>query len=187
MIQSADNKNWINNTLNYWFHEVAPSVWFNSNATTDTEISLRFSKSYRQMRDSRPDICTTSARAALAAIIILDQFPRNMFRGSPETFATDAIALDLAETAIKSGLDRQLPASQRAFLYMPFQHSENKAVQARSVQLFASLGDDSSLDFARRHKEIIDRFGRFPHRNAVLGRPSTPGETAFLKEPGSSF
>lgn len=110
-----------------------------------------------------------------------------MFRGTAQAFATDASALRIAQAAINSGFDRQLPAVQRQFLYLPFQHSEQAPDQERSVALYAALGNEQALDFARRHKAIIDRFGRFPHRNRALGRPSTAEETAFLATPGSSF
>ncbi len=123
----------------------------------------------------------------LAAILVLDQFPRNMFRGDSRAFAADAAALALAKRAIAEGIDARLSPEQRAFLYMPFQHSEDAADQERSVQLFTALGNLLNLDFALRHKAIIDRFGRFPHRNAILGRATTQDEAAFLKEPGSSF
>jgi uncharacterized protein (DUF924 family) len=123
----------------------------------------------------------------LAAILVLDQFPRNMFRDDPRAFATDQAALTLSKRAIGEGLDLRLPPEQRAFIYMPFQHSEALDDQARSIEIFTSLGAPLNLDFARRHEAIIARFGRFPHRNAVLGRESTEDEIAFLKEPGSSF
>jgi uncharacterized protein (DUF924 family) len=110
-----------------------------------------------------------------------------MFRGDPRAFATDAEALALSKRAIAEGVDMQLVPEQRAFLYLPFQHTEDAADQARSVELFTALGIPSNLDFALRHKAIIDRFGRFPHRNAVLGRASTEQEAAFLTQPGSSF
>jgi len=111
---------------------------------------------------------------------VLDQFSRNMFRGTPRSFATDPLALSIAQHAIAAGLDRQLDNQQRWFLYMPFQHCEDRAVQARSIELFTQLGDRENLGYAQRHKEVIDRFGRFPHRNEVLGRVSTPEELEFI-------
>ena len=123
----------------------------------------------------------------LAAVIVLDQFPRNMYRGASRAFAADGAALSLAKEALMRGFDRELSIDERKFLYMPFEHSENPAEQARSMELFGTLESELDLDYARRHKEIIDRFGRFPHRNAVLGRISTPEEIEFIKEPGSSF
>jgi uncharacterized protein (DUF924 family) len=130
---------------------------------------------------------TLSADRALAAVIALDQFPRNAFRGSPMAFEADGHALGIAQAAIAAGLDRALSGTERQFLYMPFQHSENRDLQARSVELFATLEDPECLRYAKEHKAIIDRFGRFPHRNAILGRTSTAQEIEFLREPGSSF
>src|SRR5690606_11134232 len=121
------------------------------------------------------------AREALAYVIALDQFPRNMFRGTPQAFASDALALAIVEHALALGLDAQLDRSGRTFLYMPFQHSEDGEVQARSVELFAALGEEKTLDYARQQRESIERFGRFPHRNDVLGRSSTAEELEFLK------
>jgi uncharacterized protein (DUF924 family) len=114
-------------------------------------------------------------------VLVLDQMPRNMVRGSPRAFAQDARALAIAQQAIAGGLDAQLERQQRFFLYMPFQHSEDSAVQARSMELFAALGDAQGLDYARQHQEIIERFGRFPHRNAVLSRESTSEERRFME------
>ena len=121
------------------------------------------------------------AAALLAAVIVLDQFPRNLFRGSPRAFATDALALRISHLAIEAQIDSQLTQQQRVFLYMPFQHCEDRALQRRSIELFSSLDDANTLSYAHKHKEVIDRFGRYPHRNAVLGRESTPQELEFLK------
>ncbi|MEJ2518190.1 MAG: DUF924 domain-containing protein, partial [Methyloceanibacter sp.] len=134
-----------------------------------------------------PDAWLRNPQGRLAAILVLDQFPRNIYRGSPRAFATDEEALALSRDAIAAGADKELPPEQRAFLYMPFQHTETLADQRRSLELFEALGNPENLDFAARHYEIIERFGRFPHRNAVLGRVSTPEELAFLEQPGSSF
>ena len=132
------------------------------------------------------EACLSDAETALAAVIGCDQFPRNMFRGTPRAFATDAKALALAEDAIALGFDARVPVVRRQFFYLPFEHAEDRQAQARSVALFAPLGEES-LRWAQAHKAIIDRFGRFPHRNAILGRASTPEETEFLGQPGSSF
>jgi uncharacterized protein (DUF924 family) len=127
------------------------------------------------------------AQTALAAVIVLDQMSRNMFRDIPRAFATDPLALRLAEAAIARGFDAGLTKDQRMFLYLPFQHSEDRRLQARGVALMASLGDAEQSKWAEAHSAIVDRFGRFPHRNRILGRASTPEETEFLKQPGSSF
>lgn len=171
---------WIDEVLRFWFEELQPEAWFTKNAQVDETIRTRFLALYRQLEQAVPQNAMVNARGALAAVIVLDQFPRNLFRNSPAAFATDARALSISDAAIRASLDRQLSPQQRHFLYMPFQHSEDRAVQARSVELFAGVGDDA-LDHARRHKAVIDRFDRFPHRNAVLGRVSSAQETEFLK------
>jgi uncharacterized protein (DUF924 family) len=129
----------------------------------------------------------TSAEGRLAEIIVLDQFSRNVCRDTPRAFAQDALALVLAQELVASGQDRSLPAAQRVFAYMPYMHSESALVHTHAVALFTQLGNERNLDFELRHKAIIDRFGRYPHRNAILGRTSSAQELAFLKEPGSSF
>ena len=120
-------------------------------------------------------------------MIVLDQFPRNIHRGTPDAFASDATALALAAGLIAKGGDRELSEVERQFLYMPYQHAEDLSVQERSLELFRALGNANVLDFATRHRDIIARFGRFPHRNVIVGRASTPEEVAFLQQPGSSF
>lgn len=176
---------WVEEVLGFWFGELTPEQWFKKDDGVDRAIKSRFAALYESLAASPP--VTTDARTALAAAIVLDQFPRNMFRGSPQAFASDARALALANAAVDAGLDQKLAPHERTFLYLPFEHSEDAAMQARSVALFTALGNANQLDYAIRHKVIIDRFGRFPHRNAILGRASTPEEIAFLKEPGSSF
>ena len=123
----------------------------------------------------------------LAEIIVLDQFSRNLFRNSAKAFAQDGMALVLAQEAVRSGADAALMPQERVFLYMPYMHSESAAIHQTAVELFTRNGISDNLDYELKHKAIIDRFGRYPHRNAVLGRTSTPGEIAFLQEPGSSF
>lgn len=173
--------------LHYWFEELTPDDWFKADAARDAEIARRFRKIYDELAAGVPPSWLTGPDGFLAAILVLDQFPRNMFRGTPRAFATDAAALELAKRAIAEGKDMQVSSERRAFIYMPFQHAENQNDQARSVELFTALGNKLNLDFAVRHKRVVDRFGRFPHRNEILGRESTAAEAAFLKEPGSSF
>jgi uncharacterized protein (DUF924 family) len=173
--------------VSFWFKELKPEDWYWADTTRDAAIAKRFCGVYARLRAGVPPDWLDSPQGVLAAILVLDQFPRNMFRGKREAFATDAAALHLSKRAIEQGLDLQLPPAQRAFVYMPFQHSEAAADQARSITLFTALGAPLNLDFARRHRAVIDRFGRFPHRNAALGRSSTDEELAFLEEPGSSF
>ena len=173
--------------LAFWFGELRPEDWFNGGDEVDSRIRERFLDLHEALRERVPDEWRASARGTLAAVIALDQFPRNVYRGDPRAFAADAAALGLAREAVERGLDRGMSKDERKFLYLPFEHSEDPAEQARSVELYAALDDANTLEYAMRHKEIIDRFGRFPHRNAALGRGSTPEEIEFLKEPDSSF
>jgi len=170
---------WAMPVLHYWFEELQPEAWFRKDERVDAQIRERFGTLYEQLAQIRPQQLTTPLES-IAAVIVLDQFPRNIFRGSPRAFATDALALSISQHAIAAGWDQQLTQQQRLFLYMPFQHSEDRAVQARSIELFAQLGLADNLDYAHRHKNIVDRFGRFPHRNAVLGRESTSEELQFV-------
>jgi uncharacterized protein (DUF924 family) len=189
--------------LTFWFgdgyaqRDIAPrAAWFAKDATFDAEIGQRFGAQVAALLD-RPDAaCPIAAPRdapwdVLAQLIALDQFPRNLYRGDPRAFAGDAAALALARRLVDSGADRLLPGMARTFAYLPFEHSEALAEQDRSLALFEQLageGDFSgALDYARRHHAIITRFGRFPHRNAILGRESTPEEIAFLRQPGSRF
>ena len=173
--------------VRFWFEALSPKAWYRAPANVDAEITARFGETYEALKDAVPPGWLDDPEGVLAAILVLDQFPRNMFRGAPQAFATDARALALSMRAIAEGLDMKLPPEKRCFVYIPFQHSEDLAVQRRSLELFTALGNPENLDFARRHEAIIARFGRFPHRNAILGRESTPEEAAFLKQPGSSF
>jgi uncharacterized protein (DUF924 family) len=177
----------IEEIVRFWFAELAPEDWFKADEARDALIRTRFGDVYAQLKDGVPESWRAEARGWLAAILVLDQFPRNLFRGDARAFATDEAALDLAKRAIAEGIDLKLPPEQRAFVYMPFQHSEQKADQARSIELFSALGNPLNLDFAIRHKAIIDRFGRFPHRNEIFGRTSTDEEVVFLQQPGSSL
>ena len=170
---------WVAQILRYWFEELQPEAWFRKDERVDAAIHERFGALYEQLAQIRPQQVETPS-ASIAAVIALDQFPRNMFRNSPRAFATDTLALSISQQAIAAGWDQQLTQQQRLFLYMPFQHSEDRAVQARSIELFTQLGLADNLDYAHRHKNIIDRFGRFPHRNAVLGRQSTTEELQFV-------
>jgi uncharacterized protein (DUF924 family) len=170
---------WAASILGYWFEELQPDAWFRKDERVDAAIRERFGAIYEQLTQIRPEQLTT-AFESLAAVIALDQFPRNVFRGSPRAFATDELALSIAQHAIAVGLDQQLTPQQRLFLYMPFQHSEDRAVQARSIELFTQLGLAENLDYAQRHQRVIEQFGRFPHRNAVLGRRSTTEELQFV-------
>lgn len=183
--------------LRFWFGaldeqgDAAPATmrrWFMKDAAFDDEIRGRFGALHAAVAAGETRAWRTSTRGALADVIVLDQFSRNMFRDTPAMFATDAQALAIAKDAVARGLDREAPRGPRAFFYLPYMHSEELADQDACVDLFAAdPAYAQNLDFAERHRAIIRRFGRFPHRNAILGRPSTPDEDAFLREPGSSF
>jgi uncharacterized protein (DUF924 family) len=165
--------------------------WFRKDETFDREVAARFGGLYEQAAAGELDGWREEAEGCLALVIVLDQFPRNMFRGDARTHATDGKALDTARYAIEHALDRELPAFQRLFLYMPFMHAERVEDQRRSVGLFEGLaaepGGPDVVEYAVGHREIVERFGRFPHRNAILGRETTPEEAEFLTQPGSSF
>ena len=170
---------------------VTRSVWFDKNDAFDDEIRRRFGVPLAAgIAGAFGDWCT-SPRGCLARVVLLDQFTRNAYRGTPDAFAGDDRALATSEDAIERGFDRELRVHERWFLYLPFEHSESLAVQERGVALFDALARDTGftdpLPYPARHRDIIRRFGRFPHRNEILGRASTPEEIAFLKEPGSRF
>jgi uncharacterized protein (DUF924 family) len=183
--------------LEFWFgREDEPGygefreAWFKKDPKFDRQIRDRFETVYEEAAMGGLDGWKEEAQSCLALVILLDQFPRNMFRGDPRSYATDRKAQETAEYAVERALDRELPPFQRAFLYMPFMHSEDLEHQRRSAELFRTLegsGESDSAGYAVRHMEIIERFGRFPHRNEVLGRRTTPEEAEFLTQPGSSF
>ena len=173
--------------LDLWFSPRARERWFAKDEAFDREIAGRFGDAWRRVAGGDLDGWPRSADGVLALVILLDQFPRNMFRDDARAFATDEAARAFAAEALAHGIHAELTPEEQRFLYMPFMHSEDVADQRRCVALFDRAGDANSLDFARQHLAIVERFGRFPHRNAVLGRESTADEAAFLREPGSSF
>ncbi|MEX0618165.1 MAG: DUF924 family protein [Pseudohongiellaceae bacterium] len=173
--------------LQFWFEESQPSQWFIRDHAFDREISTRFATLHEAAREGELYTWREEASGALAEIIVLDQFPRNMFRGSPKAFATDTLALILAQEAVRRKLDKSLNTTQKAFLYMPFMHSESPLIHQVAEYLFNQPGLEENYNFEIKHKAIIDRFGRYPHRNEILGRQSTAQELEFLKQPGSSF
>lgn len=177
---------WATEVLRFWFSELGAAGWFAKSEARDATIKDRFLGLYQNLRLAPPGVGLIPERV-LAAILVFDQFPRNMFRGTAEAFATDALALELARGAVRDGLDLHLDGPQRLFVYLPFEHAENVDDQARAVSLITKLNNPEWTRFAEAHKAIIDRFGRFPHRNAALGRASTPEELTFLATPGSSF
>ncbi len=173
--------------LQFWFEETQPAVWWKKDPAFDALVARRFGVLLDSARAGELQSWRETAPGALAEVIVLDQFSRNIFRDTPQAFAQDALALVLAQEAIRRGLDRLLTIQQRVFLYLPFMHSESRLIQQDSMRMYRALGIESNLDFALKHKAIIDRFGRYPHRNGVLGRESTAEEIAFLATPGSSF
>jgi len=173
--------------LSFWFDEIEPKQWWVKNENFDRRIKERFFDLHRRAAAAELFTWRKTAPGRLAEILLLDQFSRNMFRGTPAAFAQDALALVLAQEAVAAGADRQLNQDQRNFLYMPYMHSESVRIHASAVELFTANGLQSALEYELKHKRIIDRFGRYPHRNAILGRISSTEELAFLKQPGSSF
>ena len=173
--------------LDFWFRETGPEKWFVKDPAFDAEIREKFGSTYRRAYDGDLGEWIDSAKGCLALVIVLDQFPRNMFRDDPRAFATDSHARMVLRHVLDMGYDRALDARQKQFMYMPLQHSEDPGDQELSVRLNDTLGNDEVLKYAVAHKEIIDRFGRFPHRNGILGRESTSAEREFLTQPGSSF
>ncbi len=184
--------------LEFWFgkpdsedYGQPRQVWFRKNKEFDEEVKSRFLSIYQQAVEGQLQHWEETAEGCLALIILFDQLPRNMFRNKPEAFASDYLALKYANKAIEQNFDSSLLPIQRWFIYIPFEHSENLEDQRTCVQLFSSLEHHpesaNTIDYARRHLEVIERFGRFPHRNIILGRESTQEELEFLQQPGSSF
>ena len=173
--------------LNFWFDEASPAQWWQKDAAFDRLVAERFGDVHAQAARGELFDWRGTAAGRLAEVLVLDQFSRNMFRDSAAAFACDGMALVLAQEAIAAGAEQALRPVERSFLYMPFMHSESLHIHEVAVQLFERNGIPDNLDFELRHKAIIERFGRYPHRNAVLGRESTPDEVDFLKQPGSHF
>ena len=194
--------------LSYWLGAPEPTdadaltrqaLWFTKSAATDAEIGRRFGPLVEQALSGALDGWAQTARGRLALIVLLDQFTRNLLRGTPASFAGDAQALQLALDGILEGhdMDPSVPSVARIFFYLPLEHAEDGPLQAQSVQLFTKLHElatpetrsffADTLDYARKHQEVITRFGRFPHRNAILGRASTPAEQEYLAQPGAGF
>ena len=169
----------------FW-RDAGAGKWFNGGAEFDAECRERFLEAHFTAARREFAGWMDDAEGALALLLLLDQIPRNVFRGSAHAFATDGLAREIARNALDAGFDRRIDVPLRIFFYMPFEHSEDMADQDRAVALFTAMGDAGYLDYARRHREVIARFGRFPHRNAAFGRTSTPEEQAWL-EAGGGF
>ncbi|MDF1827259.1 MAG: DUF924 domain-containing protein [Legionellaceae bacterium] len=168
--------------LAFWFNQLTPAQWWQKDAELDQRITELFSEVHQQAASGALHTWRETARGCLAEIIILDQFSRNIFRGTPQSFAYDDKALHLAQEAVRRSFDQQLPLSERAFLYMPFMHSESLEVHQQALPLFETPGLEQTLDFEKQHLAIIQRFGRYPHRNAILNRTSSDEEKEFLKQ-----
>lgn len=173
--------------IRFWFEEIAPKQWWAREAAFDRALTARFAATHAAAIRCELYAWREQPAGRLAEIIVLDQFSRNIYRDDPRGFAYDQLALCLAQEAVRIGADQAMEEEKRAFLYMPFMHSESPLIHAWAIKLFSALGNEANLESERRHKEIIDRFGRYPHRNRILGRASTPEEIDFLARKGSSF
>ncbi len=174
-------RTWVAKVLRFWFAELGEAHWFATRADVDTQIRERFLPLHERLA-ADDGFSATTQRALLAAVVVLDQFSRNLYRGTPRAFAADPIARRLSRTAIAWGLDLGMSRQERMFLYLPFEHSESREDQALAVELISQLGHDEWTRCATEHKALIDRFGRFPYRNRILGRPSSAEELAILQE-----
>jgi uncharacterized protein (DUF924 family) len=173
--------------LQFWFQDITPAQWWKVDPAFDRQIAERFGQLHQRACKAELYEWRTDPRGRLAEVIVLDQFSRNIYRGDPRAFEADPLALALAQTAVAAGEDLALSQAERAFLYMPYMHSESPRIHAVADELFKARASEDNHRFELRHKAIIDRFGRYPHRNQILGRNSTPEELAFLATPGSSF
>lgn len=173
--------------LKFWFDEIDPSQWWAKDDNFDRLLAGKFSAVHARATRCELFEWRVNAKGRLAEIIILDQFSRNMYRDLPSAFVNDSLALALSQEAISAGVENQLTAKERNFLYMPFMHSESLKIHEAAIELFKKNGIKNNLDFEVKHKFIIERFGRYPHRNSILGRVSTVEEIEFLKTPGSGF
>lgn len=166
--------------LDFWYTDDISAQWFNATMQLDKYILTTYESTWKQAVNGELDHWQYSAEGCLALAIVLDQFPLNMYRGKPQSFASESLAINVSLWAISQGFDTQLPKGRLAFLYMPLMHSENITHQTLSVKKFESAGLEKNVRFARHHREIIERFGRFPHRNAILGRENTAAELKYL-------
>ncbi len=171
----------------FWFEEIEPKSWFKKDDAFDQTLMSRFGNLHARAEKSELFTWRGTAEGRLAEIIVLDQFTRNLYRNTPRSFASDPMSLALAQEAVSQSLDAELTTVQKTFLYMPYMHSESQAVHEVALTLFEKNGKQDNIDFEIKHKVIIDRFGRYPHRNSILGRESTPEELEFLQQPDSSF
>lgn len=177
----------MNEILQFWFEELEPSQWWVKDEDLDRRIYDRFAEVHTQAARCELFAWRNTADGRLAEIIILDQFSRNMFRGTPQAFSNDRLALALAQEAVAGKFDQQLSPAKRSFIYLPYMHSESVKIHEIAEKLFSQPGLEANLEWEIKHRNIITRFGRYPHRNEILGRKSSKEEIEFLKQPGSSF
>lgn len=176
--------NWAEQILHFWFVDHGMADWFRGGADFDAKVTNLFAGWRNTLRERPVDAFLENGKTALAAVILFDQVPRNAYRGEAEAFATDHLALSIAKTAVERGFDATMSKDERLFLYLPFEHSENRDDQRQSVQLIGELGDKDLLQYALDHQAMIERFGRFPHRNKALGRADREGEAETVAEGG---
>ena len=177
MSVQGSGSEWVDDVIDFWFG-LGSERWWKADPELDEQVRERFEELWQEKRSLPAESFLGSAREALAAVVLFDQFPRNMYRGHADQFSTDPLALAIAKQAVERELDEQLEPRQRGILYMPFQHSEDLEDQRQSLLLFTRLGNEEQLHFARLHHDVIERFGRFPHRNPILGRSPRPEEVA---------
>lgn len=182
---TAARQAWAADILHFWFHELRPDQWFGRNDVVDAALRRRFGRALAMLGHRPAGDFLSDPLTARAAVLLFDQVPRNLFRDDPRAFAYDRLARAITRGALAKGWDRGDPKPARHFLYMPLMHSEAIADQILALRLFAGLGDSNTLAFCRTHARMIERFGRFPHRNRVLGRKSTPAETRAVADGNS--
>lgn len=177
----------LQDVLKFWFEEIEPAMWWKVDPGFDEQIRLRFSALLQQASVGELFAWRTTAKGRLAEIIVLDQFSRNIYRNTPQSFAQDPMALVLSQEAVAQGVHKELSSNERVFLLLPYMHSESPKIHLDAEALFREFTPSDNYNFELRHKAIVDRFGRYPHRNKTLSRTSTAEELEFLKQPGSSF
>ncbi len=177
----------INQVLDFWFKELHPDQWWAKDENLDQEIKKRFLSLHQSAKKGELYHWRSSTKGRLAEILVLDQFSRNIFRGKKESFDQDVLALVLSQEMINQKMDQQMSPTEKSFVYLPYMHSESLKIHEVAMKLYNQPGLEFNFDFEKKHKVIIDQFGRYPHRNEILGRTSTPEELEFLKSPGSSF
>ncbi|MEK1894875.1 MAG: DUF924 family protein [Rhizobium sp.] len=173
--------------FDFWFEECGRDQWFKPTLDLDRDIRQRFRDTHLALSRGVTKEWRSTPTSRLAAVIVLDQFPRNIYRATPLAFATDGLALREAKLALEAEADQQVSPERRTFFYMPFEHCEDLEEQERAVALFRALGDEEYVDYALRHREVIAVYGRFPHRNVIVGRQSTTAELEYLAQPGAGF